>query len=768
MVEDNSAWMQELELALQEEKQGAEDSLTGPGPIDLEDNVSPANAHQSIAETFRPEVWKKYLDISGKESRVIFSDIYDLPEQNELRNDCKQIVEKLGNDDEDKVSVLSDLESILTQFRKTRSPSRPYTTDNGWIELLFPVVALKLPKQETYNLFEAIHRRYIVRHNDVFHTLTLLILYHDPALSNFLVTKKITSTHVFTKTWFQSLFAAQCNLEVVYAIWDLYFQQEDPFFIFFLALVIIVNARDQIFALKDEPKDKVIEALSLLPCGLERDDVSDFCSLAQYYDYKTPRSFKTELKSCLFENEATSLLNTSILDKTFISQALCLPVSAEELLHYTRHSLDYREDSVRFFLIDCRPALQYNNGHLPTAFHLDSSLMLQEPTAFATAVQGLLSCQRAAIKQGSQAGGEHVCFLGCGQLEEDQYTHMVVSSFLQRQIQFISLVRGGYQSVHSCLEECNSLDDGLVDHNSAECLVCLGSSPSRGSETTPSPSVTTPSSPFARSHSSSDLFGKIGAAMKSKSAEVKEKLIEIISSPSSANANSSPSFKSNSTVNRKPIIGGGSNKRRYRNVAPVFSIDDEHEPQTETSRDSEPDDETIDSVQAWLDKPEVIDSFECQQINMQGYLCDSILLVTETNLIVLRELPERGRGQVELMVNRRLATIGRITTKKKHPEFITFQYGTPNCADPSDMDRCVEEEQRQKQETGNSSETNRTNEPDKSNVSEINRTNESDKSNISETNRTDESDKSNNSETNRINEADKSNNSEASEPSKAS
>lgn len=72
--------------------------------------------------------------------------------------------------------------------------------------------------------------------------------------------------------------------------------------------------------------------------------------------------------------------------------------------------------------------------------------MLQEPTAFATAVQGLLSCQRAAIKQGSQAGGEHVCFLGCGQLEEDQNTHMVVSSFLQRQIQFISLVQGQWGS----------------------------------------------------------------------------------------------------------------------------------------------------------------------------------------------------------------------------------------------------------------------------------------------------------------------------------
>lgn len=79
--------MQELELALQEEQNQSSD------PIDLDD--TPATAHEKIAETFRPQVWKKYLDIGGKESKVIFSDIYDLPEQNELRNDCKQIVGKL-------------------------------------------------------------------------------------------------------------------------------------------------------------------------------------------------------------------------------------------------------------------------------------------------------------------------------------------------------------------------------------------------------------------------------------------------------------------------------------------------------------------------------------------------------------------------------------------------------------------------------------------------------------------------------------------------
>lgn len=61
-------------------------------------------------------------------------------------------------------------------------------------------------------------------------------------------------------------------------------------------------------------------------------------------------------------------------------------------------------DAVRFFLVDCRPVEQYNAGHLPTAFHLDCNLMLQEPSAFSTAVQGLLSAQKQAIAVNSSAG----------------------------------------------------------------------------------------------------------------------------------------------------------------------------------------------------------------------------------------------------------------------------------------------------------------------------------------------------------------------------
>jgi hypothetical protein len=68
------------------------------------------------------------------------------------------------------------------------------------------------------------------------------------------------------------------------------------------------------------------------------------------------------------------------MDLLVLSQALCLPVSVQELL-VSCHLLnppsktDAESRALRFFLVDCRPAEQYNAGHLPTAFHLDSNLV---------------------------------------------------------------------------------------------------------------------------------------------------------------------------------------------------------------------------------------------------------------------------------------------------------------------------------------------------------------------------------------------------------
>ena len=57
--------------------------------------------------------------------------------------------------------------------------------------------------------------------------------------------------------------------------------------------------------------------------------------------------------------------------------------------------------------------------------------MLQAPPEFSTSAKALFATQKQSIEAGSVAGGEHLCFIGSGREEEDQYVHMVIANFLQ-------------------------------------------------------------------------------------------------------------------------------------------------------------------------------------------------------------------------------------------------------------------------------------------------------------------------------------------------
>jgi len=70
--------------------------------------------------------------------------------------------------------------------------------------------------------------------------------------------------------------------------------------------------------------------------------------------------------------------------------------------------------------------------------------MLISLPEFTTAVQALLASKEQALSTSAAAAGEHLCFIGSGREEEDQYVHMVVAHFLQRHLAFVSVVAGGY------------------------------------------------------------------------------------------------------------------------------------------------------------------------------------------------------------------------------------------------------------------------------------------------------------------------------------
>ena len=51
-------------------------------------------------------------------------------------------------------------------------------------------------------------------------------------------------------------------------------------------------------------------------------------------------------------------------------------------------------------------------------------------------------CER--VKENGGDTGEHICFMGSGREQEDQYMNMVIAKFLQQSIPYISVARGGY------------------------------------------------------------------------------------------------------------------------------------------------------------------------------------------------------------------------------------------------------------------------------------------------------------------------------------
>lgn len=612
-----------------------------------------------IPESVRDVVWQVCLDVKKKGDQLQhFNEIYDLPFQQQLRQDCHNFVEKLGNDEEDRVSVISDLESILTFYCKNRNLK--YESNNGWVELLLPLLSLKLKRSLTYNLFETIRDTYVPKGNlkkgNVYHVFRLLILYHDPELCAILDTKRITPD-AYAQTWFQSLFAATCTLKVVLEIWDIYFQQTDPFLVFFLALIMLVNRRDNILEMRGEDKESIIKFLANMPCELEADDVNDFCSLAQYYSARTPTSFKTDLLKTLFGTQ------TDQEEETIVSHALCLPVSVYELVE-TASMENPPENGVKFFLVDCRPHEQYNSGHLSTAFHLDSNLMLQEPLAFQTAVQGLLRAQKSAIEANSNAGGEHLCFMSSGRMDEDQYTHMVVASFLQKGTQYVSMLTGGYSAIHDFFLDTL---DCLEEHDSERCLVCNKNGSSWGKSGKNSTNLQKSQASTSQKQQSFDLFSKISSAMKtytSKTSEVKEKLYGYM-----VNSGQPENMETHVGINER----GG---KRYRDVAPVFGIDDETPPDMEDPEDVTDDVKETINIQTYLKSSEVVRYFKCHEVHLNGKMFPSYLIVTNKNIVVLREIVN-AKGQAQVIVKRPLQTIVKITAKKRHRDLITFKYGVP-------------------------------------------------------------------------------------------
>ncbi|XP_018605675.1 TBC1 domain family member 23 isoform X1 [Scleropages formosus] len=650
---------------------GTEEVLQGGWEQDLTDALDSGGCDLETARNIiqgrqlpaaqRARVWKIALNVAGKGDALSSWDgSLDLPEQTLIHDRCQQIVDQLEMPGEDRAATLADLESVLTFYCKSRNIA--FSLELSWPDLLKPLLTLRLPRSDLYNCFYAVMNKYIPRdcvaRGRPFHLFRLLLQYHEPELCSFLDTKKITPDS-YALHWLGSMFASHCSPEVTQAMWDVYMQQADPFLIFFLMLIILVNAKDTALAQQGDSKEDIIKMLEGSPCHLEAEDIEDLFSLAQYYSSKTPLSLRKENQN-LFGSSLVALKE----DDMDLSQALCLPVSVPELLQANQ----LQPDGVRFFVVDCRPAEQYNAGHLATAFHLDSDLMLQNPSEFALSVKSLLEAQKQSLESGSFASGEHLCFMGSGREEEDMYMNMVLAHFLQKNKEYVSIAKGGFMALQQHLADINvEGPDNVYVH------WIVSTSGSHSSLSSVDGEVLNGDGKGVKS-----LVNKMTFALKSKSVNVKEKVISFIENTSAPVDRISFTLPwPEKGILDRHVSSNDRVGRPYRGVKPVFSIGDEEEYDTDeidSSSISDDDRKEIVNIQTWINKPDVKHHVPCNEVKETGQKFPSHLLVTATHMYCLREISSR-KGFAYIQSRQALSSVVKITSKKKHPELITFKFG---------------------------------------------------------------------------------------------
>ncbi|UJR33379.1 hypothetical protein I4U23_020827 [Adineta vaga] len=605
---------------------------------------------RSLTEDLRLDVWKICLDINETTNELEFNDsnTLDLSQQNIIREDISRLLQSSQLDKDLFTTKTDDIEAVITYYCKKHNET--YEKGNGWIEIFKPLVTLNYQdRSELYALFSNIRNRYIPRDCEAdgmpYHLFRLLLLYHDPELCSFFDTRKITSD-LYAHIWIRSLYAGSCPLNIALPLWDAYFQQADQFFAFFLALVLLMFAKEHLLEMADKEKHEIIAFLSKAPANLTIPDLDDFCSLANLYATNTPQSFRKEFYSCLFNEIDRSFSQTAYS----IYQALCLPVSVKELLQANQLG---GAAGVRYFIVDCRPADQYNSKHLCTAFHLDANLLLEDPKEFAVTVDALLATQQNAIDAGSTAGGEHLCFMGSGYNEEDKYLRMVVAYFLQRNIKYVSIASGGYKLLASTIEDPSMLTPSN-QHTTNESKSIGSTLKNNITEKLPAINTQTVS-----------ILNMISSAVKTKSLEVKGKVKDYMAYTSHTDSSHSQPRH----VSKQDRI----DKLYRQNQTSIFSLDGDDDDDNQTlsqQRESE-----LVDIETWFQRNDLIYKYECEHFDENDKTHPSFLLASATHLYILRKLPEH-KTMANLVSRRLLTTITKITSKKNIPEIITFRYAT--------------------------------------------------------------------------------------------
>lgn len=96
-----------------------------------------------------------------------------------------------------------------------------------------------------------------------------------------------------------------------------------------------------------------------------------------------------------------------------------------------------------------------------------------------------------------------------------------------------------------------------------------------------------------------------------KSADIKEKLVEYITNPNGL-----------STDTDRHVSSSDKMGKPYRNLAPIFSIDEDHEPNGNNEDMTITNAHELIKLSAFLENPRIVTYVKCQEVTVSGYLHD--------------------------------------------------------------------------------------------------------------------------------------------------
>jgi hypothetical protein len=488
-----------------------------------------------------------------------------------------------------------------------------------------------------------------------FEVFRLLLMYHDPELCNLLDSLKIRPQD-FAATWIRSMFSHWCGPEVALPLWDAYFLGEDQFFVFFLSLVMLINGRDYVMQLAETPATLAKE-LESLPSQLGADDITDMCDLAEHFSMVTPQSFRAQYSTSVFGSGA----RRSAAKEVDMFGTLCLSIPVETIL---RHS----EGAIKFFVVDTRPLSQYDAAHLSYGWHLDATLMMDQPAIFAE--------ELARLEDALASSMQHPCFLHTGDDEDAGQLGMVVSQFLQKHHRYVSVVKGGFAALERRVASYGAGGSKYLIRQQVPAHLAADAD----ARTSPSGSDNGDGDEAGWGSRLSGWKSMAKSTYRSSAAKLAEK---------SAAAKETAREKSKLLADRYAEYkekGKRDPKAQYRGKDRSLRSELEDDEEEGNGKGAEADlsdalspklckdGRLVASIGRLEKQPAVMYVFKCSEVDAEGFLYPSHLVLTKTHVMKLRDRTTRDS---EVLSRRPLLTIGKITAKKKHPNLITLVFEVP-------------------------------------------------------------------------------------------